>query len=119
MAADLDPAGRLGLGAHAHAEFGVPVIGVTNTAFRTVTQAVPVLRGKDSIRPLFVTAAEMARHDAADMVSHMAGRHRLPDALPRADVLARPAPAITPVQALVAAWHLHVAVAVGAPPHCA
>ena len=26
--ADLDPAGRPGLGAHAHAEFGIPVIGV-------------------------------------------------------------------------------------------
>jgi hypothetical protein len=30
---DLDPAGRPGLGAHAHAEFGVPVIGVAKTAF--------------------------------------------------------------------------------------
>jgi len=87
--ADLDPAGRPGLGAHAHAEFGVPVIGVAKTAFRTATHAVPVLRGEDSTRPLFVTAAGMSRHDAADMVRHMAGRHRLPDALRRADALAR------------------------------
>jgi deoxyribonuclease V len=47
---DLDPGGRPGLGAHAHAEFGVPVIGVAKTAFRTATHAVPVLRGR-SARP--------------------------------------------------------------------
>ena len=35
--ADLDPVGRPGLGADAHAEFGVPVIGVAKTAFRTAT----------------------------------------------------------------------------------
>jgi deoxyinosine 3'endonuclease (endonuclease V) len=29
--ADLDPCGRPGLGAHAHAEFGLPVIGVAKT----------------------------------------------------------------------------------------
>jgi deoxyribonuclease V len=87
--ADLDPAGRPGLGAHAHAEFGVPVIGVAKTAFRTATHAVPVLRGENSSRPLFVTAAGMPRHDAADLVRHMAGHHRLPDALRRADALAR------------------------------
>ena len=90
--ADLDPAGRPGLGAHAHAEFGVPVIGVAKTTFRTATHAVPVLRGERSTRPLFVTAAGMPRHDAADMVRHMAGRHRLPDALRRADALARGRP---------------------------
>ena len=90
--ADLDPSGRPGLGAHAHAEFGVPVIGVAKTAFRTATHAVPVLRGEHSTRPLFVTAAGINRHDAADMVRHMAGRHRLPDALRRADTLARGGP---------------------------
>jgi deoxyribonuclease V len=87
--ADLDPGGRPGLGAHAHAEFGVPVIGVAKTAFRTATHAVPVVRGESSARPLFVTAAGMSRHQAADLVRHMAGRHRLPDALRRADAVAR------------------------------
>lgn len=43
--ADLDPDGRPGLGAHAHAKFGIPVIGVAKTGFRTATHAVPVLRG--------------------------------------------------------------------------
>jgi len=86
--ADLDPAGRPGLGAHAHAAFGIPVIGVAKSEFRTATHAMPVLRG-NSVRPLFVTAAGMPRTDAADLVSQMAGRFRLPDALRRADTLAR------------------------------
>jgi deoxyribonuclease V len=89
--ADLDPDGRPGLGAHAHAEFGVPVIGVAKSRFRTATHAVPVLRGT-SARPLFVTAAGMPRSDAADLVRRMAGRYRLPDALRCADTLARADP---------------------------
>jgi deoxyribonuclease V len=86
--ADLDPGGRPGLGAHAHAEFGIPVIGVAKTAFATATHAIAVLRGT-STRPLFVTAAGMPRPDAAELVQHMAGRFRVPDALRRADELAR------------------------------
>jgi deoxyribonuclease V len=38
---------------------------------------------------LFVTAAGMPTADAADLVRRMAGRYRLPDALRRADNLAR------------------------------
>ena len=89
--ADLDPGGRPGLGAHAHTEFGIPVIGVAKTAFRTATHAVPVLRGT-SARPLFVTAAGMPRGEAAELVRRMAGQHRLPDAIRRADTLARTSP---------------------------
>ena len=48
--ADLDPGGRPGLGAQAHAEFGIPVIGVAKSRSRTATHAVPVLRGS-SVRP--------------------------------------------------------------------
>ena len=91
--ADLDPAGRPGLGAHAHAEFGIPVIGVAKSRYRTATHAVPVLRGT-SVRPLFVTAAGMPRADAADLVRRMAGRYRLPDALRRANTLARAGPPV-------------------------
>jgi deoxyribonuclease V len=47
-----------------------------------------VLRGT-SARPLYVTATGMPRADAADLVRRMAGQHRLPDALRRADALAR------------------------------
>ena len=72
-------------------EFAVPVIGVAKSAFRTATHAVPVLRGT-SARPLFVTAAGMPRADAAELVRHMAGRFRVPDALRRADHLARTSP---------------------------
>lgn len=45
---DLDPGGRPGLGAHVHAEFGVPVIGVAKTRFRTATHAAEVFRGQSS-----------------------------------------------------------------------
>jgi deoxyribonuclease V len=85
---DLDPGGRPGLGAYAHAEFGIPVIGVAKSRFRTATHAVPVVRGSSG-RPLFVTAAGMPAADAADLVRRMAGRYRLPSALRRADTLAR------------------------------
>ncbi|HKA94940.1 MAG TPA: endonuclease V [Streptosporangiaceae bacterium] len=90
---DLDPGGRPGLGAHVRAEFGVPVIGVAKTAFRTATHAAPVRRGR-SARPLFVTAAGIPLADAANLVRHMAGRFRLPDALRRADALARTGPPV-------------------------
>jgi deoxyribonuclease V len=86
--ADLDPDGRPGLGAHVHAEFGMPVIGVAKSRFHTATHAIPVLRGASS-RPLLVTAAGMPQLDAADLVRHMAGPFRVPDALRRADALAR------------------------------
>ena len=86
--ADLDPDGLPGLGVRASAEFGVPVIGVAKSAFRTATHAIPVLRGT-SARPLYVTAAGMPRIEAADLVRRIAGRYRLPDALRRADALAR------------------------------
>ena len=39
--ADLDPDGRPGLGARAREVFGVLVISVAKTAFRTATHAVP------------------------------------------------------------------------------
>jgi deoxyribonuclease V len=64
------------------------VIGVAKSRFRTATHAVPVPRGS-SARPLFVTAAGMPAADAAELVQHMPGRYRLPDALRRAGTLAR------------------------------
>ena len=85
---DLDPDSRPGLGAHVHAEFDVPVIGVAKTRFKTATHAAQVFRGQ-SARPLYVTAAGMTVADAAGVVREMAGRFRLPDALKLADRLAR------------------------------
>lgn len=85
---DLDPEGRPGLGAHVHAELGVPVIGVAKTSFVTATHAVPVLRGT-STRPLYVTAAGLPIDRAAALVAAMAGEHRVPSALRRVDALCR------------------------------
>lgn len=86
--ADLAPDGRPGLGARASEEFKVPVIGVAKSAFRGATHAIEVRRGT-SARPLYITATGMPPADAADLVRHMTGQHRLPDALRRADALAR------------------------------
>lgn len=85
---DLDPRGRPGLGAYAHHEFGVPVVGVAKSRFAAATHAAQVMRGQSS-RPLFVTAAGISLAEAAEMVAAMAGRYRLPDALRRVDALAR------------------------------
>lgn len=85
---DLDPDGRPGLGAHVHAEFGVPVVGVAKTRFAAATHAVPVLRGQ-ATNPLYVTAAGLPATDAAELVKRMNGPFRLPDALRRVDALAR------------------------------
>jgi hypothetical protein len=65
---------------HAHAVFGISVIGVAEAAFATVSHAIPVLRGS-SARPLFVTATGMSRAGAAELVRVMAGRFRVPGAL--------------------------------------
>jgi deoxyribonuclease V len=85
---DLDATGRPGLGAYVQAEFGVPVIGVAKTAFRTAMHAAQICRGRSS-RPLYVTAAGMPIREAASLVAEMAGQFRLPDAIKLADRLAR------------------------------
>ena len=85
---DLSPTGQPGLGAHVHAEFGVPVVGVAKTVFRTAVHAAQVRRGR-SARPLFVSSIGMERRDAARLVAQMAGPYRIPDALRLADRLAR------------------------------
>jgi deoxyribonuclease V len=86
--AGLDPDGLPGLGARAREQSGVPVTGVARTPFRTATHAIAVRRGT-SARPLYLTAAGIPRADAADLVRHMADRHRLPGAPRRAGTLAR------------------------------
>lgn len=85
----LDPQGRAGLGAYAARDFGIPVIGVAKTPFRTATHAVEVVRG-NSIRPLHVTAAGgISDTEAATVVAAMKGPYRIPTALKRVDNLAR------------------------------
>jgi deoxyribonuclease V len=85
---DLSPDGRPGLGAHVHAQFGVPVIGVAKTYFRGADHAAQVRRGR-SARPLYVTAAGIDPTEAARLVGQMTGPYRIPDALRLADRLAR------------------------------
>jgi deoxyribonuclease V len=85
---DLDPGGRPGLGAYAHEEFGIPVIGVAKTLFMPATHAIPVLRGS-ATRPLYVTAMGIPVTSGAAIVRAMEGKYRIPDALRRADALAR------------------------------
>jgi deoxyribonuclease V len=85
---DLDPDGRPGLGAHVHAELGIPVIGAAKTRFAAAAHAVPVLRGH-ATRPLYVTAAGLPAADAAELIRRMSGPFRLPDALRLVDALSR------------------------------
>ncbi|MBS4729110.1 hypothetical protein MSM1_12440 [Mycobacterium sp. SM1] len=95
--------GQPGLGARLYEALGArkAVIGVAKAAFAG-GDAVPVLRGKSS-RPLFVTAAGMTAHTAAELIGVMHGPHRLPTLLKRADQLARgrtvPDPAKAPGRA--------------------
>jgi len=84
----LDPAGKNGLGAHAHEEFGIPVIGVAKTFFHSATHAVEVRRG-EAVKPLYVTSVGIPAGEAADLVRAMAGPFRMPDALRRVDALTR------------------------------
>jgi deoxyribonuclease V len=81
--------GQPGLGARLREALGPwkAVIGVAKAAFAGGS-AVPVLRG-DSGRPLFVTAAGMNAHGAAELVRGMHGPYRVPTLLKRVDQLAR------------------------------
>ena len=89
-----------GLGARLHEALGArkAVIGVAKAAFAEGS-AVAVLRG-DSSRPLFVTAAGMNAHGAAELLRGMHGPHRVPTLLKRADQLARGHATPDPVKAL-------------------
>jgi len=85
----LDRRGSPGLGAHLFAALDppVPVIGVAKNPFRDL-DAVEVPRGQSN-KPLYVTAAGIAEADAAVHVASMAGEHRVPTLLKRADQLSR------------------------------
>ncbi len=80
--------GVTGLAAGTEGLFVAVDISVAKTAFLGASHAARVLRG-GSTRPLHVTAAGMTVAEAESVVSEMAGRFRLPDALKLADRLAR------------------------------
>lgn len=82
-------AGRPGLGAHLHKSLsGTPVVGVAKREFQGNSAAIEVLRGT-SKRPLYVTAVGIDVGDSAKRIAAMAGVHRIPALLKRADDLAR------------------------------
>ncbi len=83
---DLSPT-RPGLGRYLYQKIQVPVIGVAKTAFLGAV-AQEVIRG-GSLRPLYVTAAGLDLTQAAQNIQAMAGPHRLPTLLKRADQLCR------------------------------
>jgi deoxyribonuclease V len=81
---------RPGLGAHLFDALArtTPVIGVAKTAFRGVTTARAITRGR-SASPLFITAAGMSVDDAAECIRKMHGAYRMPTLLSHVDRLSR------------------------------
>jgi hypothetical protein len=73
------------------AESGIPVTGMARSRLQTATHPVPAVRGS-SVGPLSVTAAGMPAAYAADLIWHMAGRYRPPDAPRRPDTLTQADP---------------------------
>lgn len=86
----LDSSGRAGLGLHLYRALGehVPVIGVAKTAFQGSAHALALRRGHSG-SPLYITAAGLEVQRAARLIATMAGPHRLPTLLKRADQLCR------------------------------
>jgi deoxyribonuclease V len=82
-----------GLGGHLYEALGrtTPVVGVAKTCYRSATHAVPIRRGEEAKRPLFVTAAGGGVEEAARQVEGMHGSHRLPTLLKRVDSACREA----------------------------
>jgi len=84
---------RPGLGAYLYEALGrsTAVVGIAKTAFRQGKSCGAVARvyRNSSRTPLFVTAAGMELEVASQHVRQMAGRHRIPELLRRADQLSR------------------------------
>jgi deoxyribonuclease V len=80
-----------GLGAHLYEALGrhIPVVGVAKTRFASARLAVPVVRGEEARRPLFVTAVGVDATVAAEQVRGMHGPHRIPTLLRLVDRLCR------------------------------
>jgi len=85
----LDNSGRKGLGAHLYESLDrrVNVIGVAKTSF-VGSDGIEILRG-NSRNPLTITPAGLTAAEAARLIQQMAGDHRLPTLIKRADYLSR------------------------------
>lgn len=79
-----------GLGMHLHhaLEGATAVIGVAKTHYQGISADHEILRG-DSAKPLFVTAVGCDLEHAKARIREMAGEHRIPFLLKRADAEAR------------------------------
>jgi deoxyribonuclease V len=88
----LDSLDTPGLGARLFQalEGEVAVIGVAKTRFRGAEHAMQITRGQSS-RPLFITAAGLAKEIAATYIKAMHGPNRIPTLLRRAHLLAESA----------------------------
>jgi len=78
-----------GLGAYLKEtiERGVKMIGVAKSYYEG-SEAIKIFRGK-SRRPLYVSSSGIDPMEAADLVSHMHGRHRIPTLLKEVDRLTK------------------------------
>jgi deoxyribonuclease V len=85
----VDPGGAPGLGRHLwHAFSGKKkVIGVAKKNYRN-SDAIEVFRGT-SHRPLYITAAGIDPVQAADIITNMNGKYRIPDLLKYVDRVSR------------------------------
>lgn len=81
---------RPGLGRHLYNALNqsIPVIGVAKNPFAGCDMHVELLRGASS-KPLYVTACGLDLQVAYSHIQSMAGDHRIPSMLKRADRLAR------------------------------
>jgi len=86
----LDGHSRPGLGAYLYEALNrsCPVIGAAKSQFKDMPDVHALLRGQ-SQKPLWITSAGMEFKEAQKWVAAMAGPHRLPDMIKRADQLAR------------------------------
>jgi deoxyribonuclease V len=78
-----------GLGAHLYESLGnkTPVIGIAKTPFAS---AAPILLNRgESTRPLYITAAGIDPHAAANHIKSMHGKFRIPTLLKLVDDLSR------------------------------
>ena len=86
----LGPEERPGLGMELYRRLDpkTPIIGLAKSAFHGVPDKMKLFRGS-STRPLYVSAAGVGLDEAKACIACMAGNHRIPDLVQRADALCK------------------------------
>lgn len=87
----LDDNYKKGLGAYLHQKLNktIPVIGVAKKSFYSIENSCKVIYRGQSMSGLYITSAGINLDEAADNIYKMAGEHRMPALLKRADSLCR------------------------------